>query len=89
MGHGQFGILVSATWFQYVYWGACLCPASTINCALTSSTASAQFHSCGEEDILIGSFLAVGLQTSQLGARNIAVGGEGQVSPGGRVNHQS
>lgn len=46
--------------------------------ALTSTTASIQFHSCGEEDILIGSFFAVSPQTSQLGAQNIAVGGEGQ-----------
>lgn len=37
-----------------------------------------QFHSCGEEDILIGSFFAISPQSSQLGAQSIAVGGEGQ-----------
>ncbi len=37
-----------------------------------------QFHSCGEEDILIGSFFAISPQSSQLGAQNIALGGEGQ-----------
>lgn len=48
------------------------------NYGLTSSTASMQFHSCGEEDILIGSFFAINPQSSQLGAQSIAVGGEGQ-----------
>lgn len=37
-----------------------------------------QFHSCGEEDILIGSFFALSPQSSQLGAQNIALGGQGQ-----------
>lgn len=48
------------------------------NYALTSSKASMQFHSCGEEDILIGPFYALNPQSSQLGAQNIALGGEGQ-----------
>lgn len=41
-----------------------------------------QFHSCGEEDILIGSFFAISPQSSQLGAQSIAVGGEGQGAQG-------
>lgn len=47
------------------------------NHALTSSTASVQFHSCGEEGILIGSFFAISPETFQLGAQHIALGGEG------------
>ncbi|TKS78398.1 hypothetical protein D9C73_012776 [Collichthys lucidus] len=35
-----------------------------------------QLHSCGEGDILIGSFFAISPQSSQLGAQNIALGGE-------------
>lgn len=37
-----------------------------------------QFHSCGEEDNLIGLFFALSPQSSQLGAQNIALGGKGQ-----------
>lgn len=37
-----------------------------------------QFHSCGEADILIGSYFAISPQSSQLEAQNIALGGEGQ-----------
>lgn len=65
--------------------GVCLCVFvcccshdATSKYALTSSTASMQLHSCGEEDILIGSFFAISPQSSQLGAQNIALGGKGQ-----------
>lgn len=51
---------------------------ATSNHALTSSTASVQFHSRGEKDILIGSFFAINPQSSQLEAPNSALGGEGQ-----------
>lgn len=50
---------------------------ATSSYALTSSTASMQLHSCGEEDISIGSFFGLSPQSSQLGAQNIALGGEG------------
>lgn len=35
-----------------------------------------QFHSCGEEDIPIGLFFGLSPQSSQLGAQDIALGGE-------------
>lgn len=46
-----------------VFVRVCLCRACDAGrkCALTSSKASVQFRSCGEEDILIGSFFALSL----------------------------
>lgn len=51
---------------------------ATSNYALTSSTVSMQFHSCGEGDILVGLCFAISPQSSQLRTQSIALGGEGQ-----------
>lgn len=79
MAWRQEGIWVTVEPVESVFVFVCCCSQDArSNYALTSSTASVQFHSCGEEDILIGSFFAISPQSSQLGAENIALGGEGQ-----------
>lgn len=53
-----------ALWMRVrVFVRVCLCCACDAGrkCALTSSKASVQFRSCGEEDTLIGSFFALSL----------------------------
>lgn len=62
---------------------------TTSNYALTSSTASVQFHSCGEGDILIGSLSALSPQSSQLGGSKYCCGRWGTGSPGSWVNHRA
>lgn len=70
---------------------SCLCAAAEMMPPVTMPTsfkASVQLHSCGGEDILIGSFFCSEPTDIPIRSTDYCCGRWGTGSPGGRVNHQ-